>query len=291
MSDPVLFIFGLGYVGQHLGRALMAEGWCVKGTIRTANHAQRLIQQGFEVYVWDGIIPLPLQALEGVTHILVTIPPDEKGDIVLRHFDFSNISIKWVGYLSATSVYGDHQGAWVTEDSPLKPISSRGHQRLLAETQWLEKRFEKRARNPIFPIHLFRLSGIYGPGRSVLEAIRSKSAKRIDKPEIDKPGHVFSRIHIEDIVSVLKAAIANPQPGEVYNLADDEPAATADLIAYGCELLGMDVPPLIPFDEMILSPSLKEFYAEHKRVCNRKIKEFLGVRLIYPTYREGLRHC
>lgn len=279
---PCLFIFGLGYVGQYLGRALLAEGWRVVGTTRTENQAQRLKQQGFEVVVWDGLGPFPQEVLKGVSHLLVTIPPDEGGDMVLRRLDFTTLSFKWIGYLSATSVYGDHQGAWVREDAALKPISSRGHQRLLGETQWRERLTQQ----PLFPIHIFRLSGVYGPGRSVLEGIRVGSAQRIDKP-----GHVFSRIHVEDIIGLLKASINHPQPGEIYNLADDAPAATADVIAFGCEMLGMEVPPLIPFEEATLSESLREFYAEHKRVDNHKIKESLGIHLVYPSYREGLRTC
>ncbi len=286
MSGQAFFIFGLGYVGQHLGRALMAQGWRVAGTTRTQPQMEILKKQGFEAVVWDGASSLPGKYWEGATHILVTIPPDEKGDIVLRRHDFSHAPLTWIGYLSATSVYGDHQGAWVTESSPLRPVSARGRHRFLAETQWLEKANQ----GQFFPIHIFRLSGIYGPGKSVLDAIRSGSAQRIGRPG-NKPGHVFSRIHIEDITSILKASALNPRPGEIYNLADDEPAATADVMAYGCSVLGVDVPPLIPFEEATLSPSLREFYAEDKRVANRKIKESLGVRLIYPTYREGLRHC
>lgn len=276
------FIFGLGYVGQHFGRALLAEGWRVAGTTRTLNQAQSLKKQGFEAIVWDGSTPISLQAWKGVTHVLVTIPPDEGGDVVLRHHNFSHLSLSWVGYLSATSVYGDHQGAWVREDSALNPTSPRGRQRLLAETQWLAYKEQ----NPLFPLHIFRLSGIYGPGRSVLDSIRADSAQRVDKP-----GHVFSRIHVEDIVGILRASIDHPQPGETYNVADDKPAATADVIAFGCNILGLEVPPLIPFEEATLSPSLREFYADQKRVDNHKVKESLGVRLIYPTYKEGLINC
>jgi nucleoside-diphosphate-sugar epimerase len=279
---PCLLIFGLGYVGQHIGRTLLAKGWRVVGTTRTLSQVQRLKNQGFEMVVWDGLTPYSHELLEGITHIFITIPPDESGDIVLRYFDFATLALKWVGYLSATSVYGDHQGDWVQEDSPLNPVSPRSRHRLLAETQWLACK----AAPPHFPIHIFRLSGIYGPGRSVLESIKAGVARRIHKP-----GHVFSRIHIEDIVQVLMASIIHPCPGEVYNLGDDEPAATADVVAFGCNMLGVEVPPLVSFEEATLSSSLREFYGEEKRVDNHKIKESLGVRLIYPTYKEGLQHC
>jgi nucleoside-diphosphate-sugar epimerase len=260
----------------------MAKGWRVVGTTRSDSHAQNLKDEGFDALVWDGQSPLPSEAFKGITHSLITIPPDEEGDIVLRHVAVEKIPSKWIGYVSATSVYGDHRGAWVTEDASLNPISLRGRQRLLAETQWLEKR----AQFPDFPIHIFRLSGIYGPARSVLESIRAGSAVRIDKP-----GHVFSRIHIEDIIAVLMASMANPLPGDIYNLADDEPASTADVIAYGCSLLGVEAPPLIPIEEADLSMAMREFYKDLKRVSNQKIKETLGVQLKYPTYREGLKHC
>ena len=282
MSSEALFIFGLGYVGKALGRVLMAKGWRVVGTTRSESHAQNLKDEGFDAIVWDGQSPLSSQAFQGITHSLITIPPDEEGEIVLRHVDLETLPLKWVGYVSATSVYGDHQGAWVTEESSLNPTSLRGQQRRLAEMQWLEKR----AQFPDFPIHIFRLSGIYGPGRSVMESIRAGTAKRIDKP-----GHVFSRIHIEDITAVLRASMANSHPRDIYNLADDEPASTADVIAYGCTLLGVEAPPLIPFEEADLSLAMREFYKDHKRVSNQKIKKTLGVKLKYPTYREGLKHC
>ena len=279
---PAILIFGLGYVGQHLGRSLLIEGWEVKGTTRTQKQANILTEQGFEVIVWEGSLPFPSHFLENVTHILVAIPPDEEGDIVLRCLKTLPKSVNWLGYLSATSVYGNHHGAWVTETTSLLPISERGRQRQLAETQWLDKKNHE----PFFPIHIFRLSGIYGPGRSVLESIKLGNSQRLDKP-----GHVFSRVHIDDIVKVLKVSILNPHPGEIYNVADDEPASTADVIAYGCQLLGYDVPPLIPFGDATVSLMLQDFYAEQKRVSNEKIKTSLGIKLTYPTYREGLKHC
>ncbi len=282
MPNQTLFIFGLGYVGQYLGRTLIKEGWRVRGTTRTQAQAQFLKDQGFEAIVWEGKEPFPAHSLEDVPHILVTIPPDENGDIVLRYLTPLTLTLKWIGYLSATSVYGDHQGAWVTENSALNPLSARGYQRLLAETQWLALQDQ----DSTFPIHIFRLSGIYGPGRSVLDTIRAGSAQRLDKP-----GHVFSRIHIYDIVSILKASMDVPHAGEIYNLADDEPASSADVVAYGCQVLGLDVPPLIPFEEAAISLSLREFYADNKRVSNAKIKKSLGVSLLYPTYRKGLHQC
>lgn len=277
-----LFIFGLGYVGQHLGTDLLNKGWYVAGTTRTITQAQRLARLGFQAIVWDGVSDFSSQSLEAFPYVMVTIPPDEKGDIVLKYVDLSSRPLNWIGYLSATSVYGDHQGAWVDENTTVNPTTARGHQRLLGEKQWLALH----AQNPAFPIHIFRLSGIYGPGRSIFDSLRAGTAQRIDKP-----GHVFSRIHIEDIVISLEASMANPHPGEIYNLADDEPASTSDLIAYGCQLMCIGSPPIVPFEKARISEALREFYSENKRVSNHKIKESLGVSLRYPTYREGLRHC
>lgn len=277
-SRGSLFIFGLGYVGQCLGRDLIAENWRVAGTTRNSDQAKILEGQGFEVMTWAGGDPLP-ECLNEATHILFTIPPDEQGDIVLYCHDFPPLQrLKWVGYLSTTSVYGDHQGAWVTEESSLRPSSNRAQNRLLAENQWRAI--------PDCPWHIFRLSGIYGPNRSVLDSIRAGTAQRIEKP-----GHVFSRIHVDDIVRILKASMATPYPGGIYNLADDEPASSCDVIAYGCALLKVAVPPLIPFAKASLSPMMREFYADHKRVDNAKMKKSFGIGLKYPTYREGLRHC
>ncbi|MBM3468300.1 MAG: SDR family oxidoreductase [Alphaproteobacteria bacterium] len=279
---PHLFIFGLGYVGQHLGLRMLSKGWHVSGTTRSQELAQALCKQGFNAIVWDGHSTLPKTLFKKDAHILITIPPNEDGDIVLKSFDFFKMEAKWIGYLSATSVYGDYGGEWVTEDSLLKPNSSRGFQRVLAEMQWLSLKDIMSD----FPIHIFRLSGIYGPGRSVLENIKLGTAQRIDKL-----GHVFSRIHIEDIVSILTKSLSTPTAGEIYNLADDEPSSSADVVAFGCQILGVESPPLIPFEAAKIPSAMKEFYDEHKRVANGKIKKLLGSGLIYPTYREGLKHC
>jgi nucleoside-diphosphate-sugar epimerase len=184
-----------------------------------------------------------------------------------------------VGYLSTTGVYGDRDGGWVDESSALKPTGERGRRRLAAEAAWLE--LHRRAR---LPVHIFRLAGIYGPGRSALDAVRAGRAQRIDKP-----GQVFSRIHVADIVQVLRASMARPDPGAIYNLCDDDPAPPEAVIAFACELLGVPKSPLVPFAEARLSEMARSFYADNKRVSNRRIKEQLGVRLAYPSYKDGLR--
>ena len=187
-------------------------------------------------------------------------------------------SLVWLGYLSTTGVYGDRSGGWVDEESELHPSGERGRRRVAAEAGWLDLWRRSGA-----PVHVFRLAAIYGPGRSPIEALRVGTAKRIAKP-----GQVFSRIHVEDLASVLAASIARPQPGAVYNVCDDEAAPPEAVVAYAAGLLGIAPPPLVPFEEAGLSAMARSFYDDNKRVSNARIKSELGVTLRYPTYREGL---
>jgi nucleoside-diphosphate-sugar epimerase len=222
------------------------------------------------------------ELLEGSTHILVSVPPDLEGDAVLRHFreDIAALpDLAWIGYLSTVGVYGDHKGQWVDEDSPAQPIHERSLRRLEAERAWLAFGAERGAR-----VEVFRLSGIYGPGRSVIDNLKAGTARRIVKP-----GQVFNRIHVDDIAVVLAAAIDKYTGHRVYNVSDDEPSPPEDVVAYAAELLGLPVPPAIPLDEAGLGAMAASFWAESKRVRNWRIRRELGVELIYPTYREGLR--
>lgn len=208
--------------------------------------------------------------------MLASIPPDAD-DPALRHHmaDIAALpELVWAGYLSTTSVYGVSDGSRVNETSLCAPTSARGQRRLAAERAWQAL--------PL-PAHVFRLSGIYGPGRSVFDTIREGKAQRIVKP-----GQAFNRIHVADIARALRASIEHPNAGRIYNLADDLPAPSTDLVAYACELLGVAPPPLIPFDHAELSPMAREFWADNKRVSNQRIKDELGVRLLYPTWRDGL---
>jgi nucleoside-diphosphate-sugar epimerase len=273
---PRLFVFGLGYSAQALVKAMRDKGWAVSGTCRSEESAALLRRQGFEPYIFDGASTLPPNSFEGVTHVLASAPPDSD-DPALRHHagDIASLpDLAWTGYLSTTSVYGVIDGGTVDEQTPCRPTSPRGQRRVVAEQAWQALPQ---------PAHIFRLSGIYGPGRSVFDAIRSNRAQRIAKP-----GQAFNRIHVTDIAQTLMASIAQPTPGRIYNLADDMPAPSADLVTYGCALLGIEPPPEIPFDEAILSPMAREFWADNKRVSNARIKQELGVTLAYPTYREGL---
>jgi nucleoside-diphosphate-sugar epimerase len=281
MSAPHLFCFGLGYSALVLARRLAKSGWAVTGTCRSADKVALLREAGFSAVLFDRERPIATEALQGITHILVSVPPDASGDPVLaRHAgDIAAMpGLQWLGYLSTTGVYGDRGGAWVEETAPLQPSGERGRRRVAAEQAWL-----RLWRDRGDPVHIFRLAGIYGPGRNPLEALRAGTAKRIDKP-----GQVFSRIHVEDLASVLIASTERPRPGAVYNVCDDDPAPPEAVVAHAATLLGIEPPPLVPLETAGLSPMARSFYDDNKRVSNRLIKTELGVRLRYPDYRAGL---
>lgn len=278
-----ILCFGLGFSAGVLAERLARLGWQVSATSRSEAGAARIRAKGYRAFVFDGSAPLPQEAFEGVTHVVSSAPPDEEGDPVLRQHaaDFAAraAQFRWVAYLSTTGVYGDHDGGLVTEDTPLTPNTGRGVKRLVAETQWLAL-----WQSSGLPVQIFRLAGIYGPGRNQLLSLLDGTAKRVIKK-----GQLFSRIHVEDIASVLEASIANPHPGRAYNVCDDEACPPQDVVEYGAKLLGLPVPPDIPFEEAQLSPMARSFYSDSKRVSNARLREELGVRLKYPTYREGLR--
>ncbi|MEX0839852.1 MAG: SDR family oxidoreductase [Parvibaculum sp.] len=281
---PRLFCFGYGFSAASLGRRLAARGFVVAGTCRTENKAEALRAEGVEAFTFgDSPLADPAAALGGTTHLLLSVPPGETGDPVLtaHEADIARLApqLEWVGYLSTTGVYGDRSGGWVDEKTPLKPGTARGRRRLEAEEAW--RAFAARTGAPL---HVFRLAGIYGPGRNQLRSLMDGTARRIVKP-----GQVFSRIHVDDIAAVLEASIAKPRPGAAYNVCDDAPAPPQEVVVYAAELLGREPPPEIPFDKAELTPMARSFYADSKRVSNRLIREELGVRLQYPTYREGLK--
>ena len=282
-TPPRLFCLGLGYTARVLVVRLAARGWRVAGTTRSEDEARALARAGFDVYPFDRARPLAdaAAALAGTTHLLSSVPPDEVGDPVIdcHGADIAGLAgLAWAGYLSTTGVYGDRDGGWVDEGSALEPTGARGRKRVSAEAAWLALE-----RDHGVPVHLFRLAGIYGPGRNALATVKAGQAKRIDKP-----GQVFSRIHVDDIAAVLEASMARPKPGRAYNVCDDDPAPPAEVIAYACELLGVAPPPLVPFEQAELSPMARSFYGDNKRVSNRRIKEELGVALTYPSYKAGL---
>lgn len=279
--QKVLLCFGYGYSARALARRLMAQGWQVIGTTRSAGKMDDIRATGAEPALWPPARCGPL--LDFATHVLVSTPPDAGGDPVLLHcagaLSARAEQFDWLGYLSTVGVYGDRGGDWVDETSECSPATERGRARLAAEEEWLGYWHDTGV-----PVHIFRLAGIYGPGRGPFAKVRAGTARRIIKP-----GQVFSRIHVEDIASVLEASMARPRPGRIYNVCDDEPAPPEEVIAYAAELLGVPVPPAVPVEEAELTPMARSFYAESKRVSNARMKKELGVELAYPTYREGLR--
>jgi nucleoside-diphosphate-sugar epimerase len=280
-----LFCFGLGYSARVLGLRLCAEGWRVSGTTRSPERATALRREGFDVQRFDGAHPLATAALEGATHVLISTPPQADGDPVLAALGEALVPLaqdwRWLGYLSTTGVYGDHGGGWVDETTPLTPQSDRARRRVEAERGWQDFAARSSA-----PLHIFRLPGIYGPGRSALDGVKAGTARRIDKP-----GQMFSRIHVEDLAEALRASTMNPHAGAIYNICDDEPAPQHEVVAYAAELLGVEPPPLEPFAEVAkaMSDMAQSFYGESKRVCNARIKRDLKLVLHYPSYREGLK--
>jgi nucleoside-diphosphate-sugar epimerase len=273
---PRLFVFGLGYTADVLARILLQEGWSVIGTHRTLSAGRPAKHEGIDVVPYDGTRPLDPGALDGVTHLLCSIPADPD-DPALRHnaeLIMRAANLTWIGYLSTTSVYGVTDGSVVDENTVCDPSSARGQRRLAAEQAWQALSL---------PGHVFRLSGIYGPGRSVFDTIRAGRAQRIVKP-----GQIFNRIHVDDIAGVVRASMAAPAPGRIYNVADDLPAPSSDLVTYACGLLKVNPPKEIPFDTAVLSPMAREFWADNKRIDNQRMKDELGVQLRYPTYRQGL---
>lgn len=262
----MLFCFGYGYVARFLGGV---------GTSRSSAGAGKFIYSGG---------PFPKEILKAIQlsqFLLISIPPNEGEDALvpfIRNSLASFSHLKWIGYLSSTGVYGDHQGKWVDENSPLQPTSTFGVARLRAESQWLQLREDTN-----LPVHIFRLAGIYGPERNVLNDLKRGNAKRIFKENT-----TFSRIHIADIVQTLKASMQAPYPGRIYNVADNYPSPSHEVIEYGAKLLGMNPPPLIPYESINLSSLARSFYEASKRISNKRLLDELVPKLLFPSYKEGL---
>jgi nucleoside-diphosphate-sugar epimerase len=277
-----LFCFGLGYSAMVLIDILLADGWKISGTTRNTEKAQTLRDRGIEVYEFSLGKPVPMlsKIMADVSHILVSIPPDNGTDPVLAHHreDLAFAHLRWVGYLSTTGVYGDHQGDWVDEFAACSPVHERSQNRLDVEKKWQE---QISARD--LPLHIFRLAGIYGPGRSALDQVRNGRAKRVDKKD-----HVFNRIHVTDLARILYASMRQPRVGAIYNVADDEPCPSHEVVTYACELLNVDPPGMVPLAWADLTPMARSFYDECKRVMNRKVKQDLAITLLYSNYRDGL---
>jgi nucleoside-diphosphate-sugar epimerase len=273
MTGPALLTLGHGYSAA----ALVASpaGWRVTGTTRSAERAAAMREAGVAAVDWEDRAAVE-RAIGAADAILVSLPPGEAGDpALLRHGDaLAAARAGWVGYLSTTGVYGDRGGGWVDETDALRPVHARSRRRVEAEAAWAATGL---------PVEIFRIAGIYGPGRNVLDKLRAGTARRVVKP-----GQVFSRIHVEDVGRALAAALARPRRGRVLNLADDLPAPPEEVTAFAAELLGMPVPPLVPFERAELTPLARSFWDESKRVSNRRLKEELGFALRWPDYRAGL---
>ncbi|MDC0087769.1 SDR family oxidoreductase [Amylibacter sp.] len=271
----VLLSIGHGFSASVLGAQLIKDGWTVYGTTRSVEKAKKLNDGGVNSIIWPGTDLTPY--IQKATHILTSISPNSQGDPVLNQYNeiLSKNTFDWVGYLSTTGVYGNHNGGWVDENSPLKPNTTRGKLREEAELSWSKLNIN---------LHIFRLAGIYGPGRGPFSKVRNGTARRIIKE-----GQLFSRIHVDDIAQVLLASIRYPRQGAIYNVCDDNPAPPEDVISYAAELLDMPIPIAIDYDKAEMSPMARSFYAENKRVSNELIKKELGVELKFPDYKTGLQ--
>jgi nucleoside-diphosphate-sugar epimerase len=279
-----LFCFGLGYSAQALARRVRDEGWHVAGTARSDDGVQHLTEAGFQGLLFDGDTASPdlVRELSTATHVIVSVPPQHSGDPVLSAFaDTLRAApqLRWIGYLSTVGVYGNTHGEWVDEASAVHGDFDRTRWRIAAEQAWLSLKPGAGA-----PVQVFRLAGIYGPGRSAFDSLRSGRAQRIVKP-----GQVFNRIHVDDIADVLRAAMTGRGAHEIYNVADHEPAPPQDVITFAAELLDMAPPPEIAYDDARMSPMARSFYEANRRVSNARLAGDLNVRLRYPNYRDGLR--
>ena len=277
--DPTFLSFGHGYTAQALTPYLIDKGWRVFGTSRSKNNFPDIERSGAIPILWGSDELKSL--IKETALVLSSVSPQNGIDPVIQMYgeDLKRNSsqIFWAGYLSTIGVYGDTKGEWVDESSPLKPSTDRGIARVTAEKKWLEDNF--------LPTHIFRLGGIYGPNRGPFQKVLQGRAVKIIKP-----GQVFSRMHIHDIVQTLLASISRPKPHSIYNLCDDKPAPPQDVLSYAAKLLSLDQPPIVRFEDADLSEMARSFYSENKRVSNQLIKSELGVELTYPDYKVGLEN-
>ena len=284
MTQKIAFIFGLGFTGKAIARELIKNGWHVRATTRNkdalggASLGGELA--GVELVSFSAGTPIanPVATpapFQGVSHVISTIPVIDGEDCVLAtHGNDLRALNCWTGYISATSVYSEANGGWVNEESPTNPISTRGQLRRMAEIKWQET----------LGSEIFRAAGIYGPGRSPFTKLLANKARIIHKP-----GHLFNRIHVDDIARIVTTAMQKPQALRIINLADGAPCEAGDVIRYGAELLGVAPPPPVAFEDAELSPMARSFYATARCVDSTKIKHALGIDLLYPDYRAGIR--
>jgi nucleoside-diphosphate-sugar epimerase len=278
-----LFIFGMGYSATYIAQRLAARGAAITATVRSQAKADLLSGSGYTMRLFataDRDETIEREIADGDA-VLVSVPPGAQRDPVLQVYRddlAATAHLRWIGYLSTVGVYGDHRGGWVNETTVPTPMDEASRRRLDVERQWLE--FGETYR---IPVHIFRLAGIYGPGRNQLIQLAEGKARRIVKP-----GQVFNRIHVEDIAQMIEASLGRPRAGAIYNGADNEPAPPQDVVAFAAALCGMEPPPEIPYERAELTPMSQSFFSQTRRVRNRLLRDELGVVLHYPTYREGL---
>ena len=285
MSNLNIFCFGFGQVAKTFIQKLKLENFNINlsATSRKKTHTLKFNNINYTSFQFEGDdydIEL-IKNLEKSDYILVSIPPREGTDLVIKNFSniIENCNAKWITYLSATSVYGDHKGEWVNEESKTKPITSNGIDRLSAEKLWLSLNLNKK-----IPLQIFRLSGIYSNESNILARLKSGKAKIVNRKN-----NFFSRIHVEDIANILFESLSKFKPGEIYNISDDKPSSSEEVTLYGVKLLNMDKPKIIELKD-IESEMLKNFYKDSKKVSNKKMKNFFDYKLKFPTYIEGLNY-
>ena len=280
-----IFCFGFGQVAKNFIKKLGIENYNIRLTTTSRSKSSKKKFNGinYNSYLlnskrFDKNI---LAELEKADHVLISIPPEKKEDIVIKNFSkfMKNSKINWITYLSATSVYGDHKGEWVNENSKTNPTSSNGIARLKAENAWVS--LEK---NNKLPIQIFRLSGIYSDEKNILSRLKLKDAKLINKKD-----HYFSRIHVDDIANILFKSMSKFKSGEIYNLSDDKPSSSEEVTLYGAKILNINDIEKIEVDE-IKNKMLKNFYNDSKKVSNAKVKRFFDYELKFPSYVEGLNY-
>ncbi len=276
--QPVFLSIGHGYSAAAIVSALGA-GWHVIATTRSPERAEGFARDGLAPVLWRS--GGPDAALSGAaaeaTHLITSVPPGNGDPVLAALQDMAAPRLRWIGYLSAPSVYGDAGGGWVDETSPTTPGSARGKARLRAEEEWQAFGAARGV-----PVARLRIAGIYGPGRSTFEALHEGRAHRLIKP-----GQVFNRIHVTDLGRIVAAAAKARAQGP-FNLCDGAPCPPQDVVTHAAELLGIAPPPKTPFDPQALSPMARSFYSENKRLRSVRVGPELGVELLYPDYRAGL---
>ena len=282
MTDERLFIFGYGNSSRATAQRMAGRFATISGTTRRPEKAEHMKAEGITPYLFDGTAPGAGidEALAAATHVLVSIPPDEAGDPVLRHHGealAASGALKWIGYLSTIGVYGDHHGEHIDETAECRATSARAKRRLMAEAEWTAL-----GAHAHVPVAILRLAGIYGPGHNVMTRLAAGKARRLVKP-----GQLFNRIHVADIAGLVDGA-ASHLAGGIFNGADDEAAPPQDVLVYAAELMGITPPPEEPFETAELTPMARSFYGETKSISNEKARLELGWSPLYPTYREGL---